>query len=73
MLRLAVQKYKEKFLMSVDSYIEISTTIPFFICMPAFGIESVAFQFFVMIDQTRLFLYQRYTKYIVNDVTREQL
>ena len=26
-----------------------------------------------MIDQTRLFLYQRYTKFIINDVTREQL
>jgi len=38
MLRVSIQKYKDKFLLTLDSFIEIFTTVPFLICMPIFGV-----------------------------------
>jgi hypothetical protein len=37
MLRVSVQKYQYKFLMTLDSFLEILTTVPFLICISFFG------------------------------------
>jgi len=49
-LRVTVQKFQLKYLMKLDSFFEIFTTIPFFVCLAAFGSQTYIFQFFVMID-----------------------
>jgi hypothetical protein len=70
-LRLLVQKYMSTFLMSPQSFIEIFTTVPFLITLVAFGKSSYIFQFFVMVDNLRLFLFERFTKNIESEVSRE--
>jgi len=50
--------------MTLDSALEILTTVPYLICLISFGNDSFILQFFVMFDQARLFLYNRYTRNI---------
>lgn len=72
-LKASVQPYKRKFLLTFDSLVEIATTVPFLITLVAWGTESQQFQFFVMLDTLRLFLYQRYTTWMTNEVSKESL
>ena len=48
-LRALVQKQEFKFLLSVDSFIEIMTTVPFLITL-MLGKDSYSFQLFVMLS-----------------------
>lgn len=73
LLKASVQPYKRKFLLTFDSMVEMSTTVPFFITLLCWGPESQQFQFFVMLDTLRLFLYQRYTTWMTNEVSKESL
>ena len=72
-LRACVQKYQSKFLMTLDSFLEIMTTVPYLLSFISFGDSSFILQFFIMFDQARLFLYNRYTKNIQNEVSKEQI
>jgi hypothetical protein len=72
LLKLYSQKYRQKFLQTFDSFIEILTTIPFIIFFISMGTDSMVFQFFVMMDQMRLFLYQRYITWISNPIHKEE-
>lgn len=64
LLRFSVQKYQMKFLLTPESFIELFTTLPFLITLASSGRSSYIFQYFVMLDQVRLFLYGRFTKNI---------
>ena len=70
-LRTIVQKYQLKFIMTFESFFEIFTTIPFFICWISFGTNSNSFQFFIMIDQMKLLLLGRFTRNIESEISRE--
>ena len=72
-LRTITQKYQVKFLLTVDSFLEIFTTIPFIICYVALGTETNTVQFFVMIDLMRLLLLGRFTRFIESEITKEIL
>jgi hypothetical protein len=49
-LRAIVQKYLLKFLLTLDSVIEILTTVPFIILYLSVGTSDRTFQFFIMMD-----------------------
>lgn len=66
LLKFAVQDYKYKYIFTFESMLEIITIIPFFFTLLVYGKDSDYFQFFVMLDQFRLFLYSRYTSWIIN-------
>lgn len=60
-LRLMSQKYVLKYLRSLESILELVTTVPFLISYVVLGDKSNVTQFFVMFTQTRLFNYGRVT------------
>ena len=72
-LRSITQKYLMKFLFTMDSVIEILTTVPFIILYLAVGTKDKSFQFFIMMDQWRLYLFKRFSKNIENENSREFL
>jgi hypothetical protein len=51
--------------------IEILTTVPFIILYLSVGTSDRIFQFFIMMDQSRLFLFKRFSKNIENELQRE--
>ena len=71
-LRVLMEKYQLKFLTTLESIIEIFTTIPFLIFYFSFERSSYIVQLFIMFDQARLLLFKRYTKRI-DGVLRQEL
>lgn len=55
----------------MDSVIELLTTVPFIILYLSMGTKNKTFQFFIMMDQWRLFLFKRFSKNIDNENQRE--
>jgi hypothetical protein len=68
-LRALTSKEMTNFLNESDSIIEIFTTVPFFVLWFIFGIHDYYFQLFLAFDCMRLFLYDRYFKYIKTELT----
>ena len=71
LLRAFTQKYYMKFLFTMDSLIEILTTVPFIILYLSVGTHDKTLQFFIMMDQWRFFLFKRFSKNIENELQRE--
>ena len=69
MLRLMTQKYMFKYFKSFYSMLEILTIVPFLLLYAMLGKQSYIVQFLIMLDNFRLFFYQRVTMYVLENET----
>ena len=61
--------------MTIESFLELFTTVPFFIIIIFFHDSNkknpYIYEFFIMMDQARLFLYNRYTDRMKSPIDKE--
>lgn len=72
-MRILSHKYYVKTLLTPDSLIELSTTIPFLILYLTIDRTGAhrQLQFFIVFDHYRLFIIKRYTSYLDGDIQQE--
>ena len=71
MLRVIIQEYVFRYLLTPESFVEIFSIFPFFISYFLYGRNNSVVQFFIMMDMVRLLLLVRFTKLFKSEINRE--